>query len=266
MNTENKNQLKKIENNKYFFPTKLLFEQKLKLLKNSGLNEKESMIKILDYLTEILITSQENVEKIIEERFNKKLITDKDQARKSVAGNNFQKLVAYSLLKNIEVKNLPNNIIVTLTTKNNKIINEYAVIHAFEEEQKPDVDVLVYNKNIEENTLPIVIFSCKTSMRERAGQTYKWKLLLDIATSKCEYIQDNPECPHNKYQLQYNNKRKNFMCFTTSDLYNEVSQPQIAGMFSFFDKTYVTKPSAPSVSNLETFSNVINFLNSIYTK
>lgn len=266
MNKENKEQLKKILENEYFQPTLIKYEEKHKELMDSGFTDKQATVKILDYLTDILTSSTEGVEEVINERFNDGLIKDKAQTRKSVAGNNFQKLVTYSLLKNVKIGNLSNNIIVTLTASNNKIIKEYAVIHANEEEQKPDVDVLVYNANIEKNTLPIVIFSCKTSMRERAGQTYKWKLLLDIATSECEHISDTPECPHNLYKIKYDKTRDVYMVFTTSDLYNEVSQPQIAGMFSFFDKTYVTKPAAPSVSNLETFSNVIDFLNNIYTE
>lgn len=264
MNKENKEQLKKIEKNEYFGPTKLIFEQKFNKLISFGFSKEKAMVRILDYLYDILTLSQSGVEKIIDKRFKKGIIKDKNQTRKSVGGNNFQKLVAYSLLKNIQIGNLPKNIVVTLTTSNNKIINEYATINTFQEKQKPDVDILIYSKEIEKNKLPIVIFSCKTSMRERAGQTYKWKLLLDIATTQCKHISETPECPHNIYQIEYNNQRKIYMCFVTSDLYNEINQPQIAGMLSFFDKSYITKSEKFSVSNLENFSKVVCFLNNVF--
>lgn len=72
------------------------------------------------------------------------------------------------------------------------IIDQYASIHIGDDVQQLDSDVFAYDPDDEESL--IVIFSCKTLLRERAGQTYKWKLMCDLATCKCEHMKDNPEC------------------------------------------------------------------------
>jgi len=71
-------------------------------------------------------------------------------------------------------------------------------------------------------------------LRERAGQTYKWKLLLEIANS-CNEIKD-------KYGIEYKGKSIPLVCFATVNFYNEINNPQQRGMFKFFDKAFIAKP------------------------
>ena len=71
----------------------------------------------------------------------------------------------------------------------------------------------------------ILILSLKTSLKERVGQTYKWKLLLEIATSENEI--------KNKYNISYNGNIMPLVGFITVNFYNEVNQPQHRGMFKF---------------------------------
>lgn len=72
-------------------------------------------------------------------------------------------------------------------------------------------------------------------------------------------------CPKNIYNLQYDNSRRVIMNFVTADLYNEVNQPQINGMFNFFDNAYITKPNGEfNNNNIRCFSNIIDDLNEIY--
>ena len=77
------------------------------------------------------------------------------------------------------------------------------------------------------------IVSLKTSLRERAGQTYKWKLLLEIATTK-NSIKD-------KYQIRFDAKKMPLVCFATINFYDEINQPQHRGMFQFFDASFIGK-------------------------
>ena len=105
--------------------------------------------------------------------------------------------------------------------------------------------------------------SCKTSCRERAGQTYKWKLLCDLATCNCIYKNGNPNCPSTRYNLNYTPTKPIKMCFVTADFYNELIQPQISGMFSFFDCSYVAKPVSPN-NNVLPLHNIIQYINTIF--
>lgn len=103
-------------------------------------------------------------------------------------------------------------------------------------------------------------FSCKTSCRERAGQTYKWKLMCDLATCNCDHKEENPNCPVTRYNLTYIPSRPILTCFATTDFYDELSNPQISAMFHFFDFSYIAKTTSPSdsVSILETVVDDIN--------
>lgn len=101
------------------------------------------------------------------------------------------------------------------------------------------------------------IYSLKTSLRERAGQTQRWKLLLDIATA--------PDCDSvkQKYALNYDGKRRFVMGLITTNFYDEIMAPQQRGMLRFFDYVYLTKPDAHAhpVSN---FSTVARDLTDLY--
>lgn len=242
---------------KYWEPTLNSFNGQLReIMAKKGLTKKDALIVILDYLAEVLGDSEPEVMKIIKER--KK---DIKQTRVSVAGNNFQALVAHSLMENVLVKNLP-PINVVLKPKKHPIIQKYATIKIGGETQKPDMDILIYQNK--PNT-PLVVCSCKTSLRERAGQTYKWKLLVDLATADPEHLKEHPECPINKYQIEYQSDRKIYVTMITADLYNEVEQPQQRGMFAFFDKSFVAdKGRQKFPAHVQPMSKIIPYLKSIY--
>ena len=262
---ECKKLIKTLENKTYFPAVLSVYNEKLcsisQTLVDSGMNEtearKKSYITILSSLHDIMREAESRVETIINNRIAEGKIQNADQARKSVAGNAFQQLIAYSIAKNIVEKNIDKNIVVTMSTK---LLKEYAIIKVGEDEQKPDSDVLVYSLD---DTSPIINYSCKTSCRERAGQTYKWKLLSDLATCNCDHIEDNENCPVKKYRLDYQPRRKIYCCFITADFYNELNNPQIAAMFNFFDYSYIAKETSPS-TRIKTLSNIINDINNIF--
>ena len=73
---------------------------------------------------------------------------------------------------------------------------DIATIHISGQTQKPDIDIIVFQRLADNQIGRCLFLSLKTSLRERAGQTYKWKLLLEIATT------DNPI--KTKYHITYN--------------------------------------------------------------
>ena len=263
--TECNKLIRKLERNNYFSAALPAYNTRLSEivtgLQRAGVAEaqKNGYIKILSYLSGIMRAAQPLVEEFIQQRVNSGIISDASQARKSAAGNIFQQFVAYTLAKNVVLGNIEREVIVTTSTK--KILDDYAVIKVGDDEQKPDSDVLIYSPS--DTHSPIINFSCKTSCRERAGQTFKWKLLCDIATCDCEHKNTTASCPANRYRLDYHPQRQICMCFVTSDFYDEIGQPQIAAMFNFFDQSFVAKPGVEDGS-IRSFENVIDYINSLY--
>jgi type II restriction enzyme len=161
--------------------------------------------------------------------------------------------------------NLP-PLYVVLKPKNHSIVERYVTISVGEEVQKPDMDILVYSDELEN---PIVIYSCKTSLRERAGQTYRWKLLLELATCSCPHIIDktghhNPDCPINKYEIRHLPERVVKVGFITTNFYKEIDNPQQRGMYVFFDYVYLAsnrKVQRPVMN----FSYIVPNLKSLYS-
>jgi type II restriction enzyme len=96
-----------------------------------------------------------------------------------------------------------------------------------------------------------MIISLKTSLRERAGQTYKWKLLMEIAASN--------DSLKEKYNISYNPKEMPLVCFATVNFYNEINNPQHRGMFKFFDQSFIAKNvDADFISRLSSLPDFVN--------
>lgn len=256
---------------KTYFPHALpVFQTKLdeltqSIIEKTGTTEelakKEAYVLIMNCLSEIMRQAQPLVEAAIDKRISEGKIKDAAQTKKSAAGNVFQQMVAYAIAQNIIHGNITANVAVTMSVKN--ILDEYATIKVGDDDcQKPDSDVIVYNPD--DDTTPVLNYSCKTSCRERAGQTYKWKLLSDLATCSCPHIKGNGNCLVNKYNLEYSPKRSIYICFVTADFYNEIAQPQIAAMFNFFDKSYLAK-STSGVKSIQTFDKVIDDINEYFS-
>ncbi len=210
----------------------------------------------ISYLTEIMQDSNVEVNEIIQKRIESGEIKDASQTRKAVAGNGFQGLVAYSLIY-LQAKGFINqDLVITLKPKKHKFIEDYATIKAGNDVQKPDVDLMIYdNKKLEK--APVMIYSIKTSLRERVGQTYKWKLLMDIATSEdCIQVKQ-------KYGLISKVKADFKTGFITTNFYDEITQPQQAGMLNFFDYTYLTKVGSFK-KPIESFSKIVTDLKTLY--
>ena len=209
-------------------------------------------------------SSKKDVEKLIDDRIRRGEIKNKEQTLKSVAGHNFQGIVSYTLICNVLVSNLP-ELVIALRPKQSKKygkkLEKYTKIYVGNEAQKPDVDIMIYDPT--NNDSPVIIYSCKTSLRERAGQTYKWKIMYDLATTNCEYIKQNPNCPINRHKLKFEGNRLVNVGFITADFYDELNNPQLRGMLSFFDYNYVSKPNPPN-DLIKKLSEIIGDLNTIF--
>jgi len=141
--------LNNLKDREYLKPTIDEFNKKLNELIVEGFSESESYIIVLDYLTEIMRKSQENVEEIIQRKIKDGKIRNASQSRVAVAGLNFQGIITYTLIQNILLGNLP-KIIVALRPKKSKyknILEKYTEITVGDEKQKPDVDIMVFHPN-----------------------------------------------------------------------------------------------------------------------
>jgi len=206
---------------------------------------------IFNQLYEILTTTKETVDGLLEDRKIKGEIRDVSQARKSIAGNAFSSLVIYTFLQNKIYENILPQIFITSKPSDVKNFDKISTISVGNETQKPDVDLIIYTEK-EDNTIDrCIILSLKTSLRERAGQTYKWKLLMEIASS------DNPI--KEKYGISYQPENLPLVCFATVNFYNEINNPQHRGMFKFFDHSFIGKP----INNefIHSLSHLIEYVN-----
>lgn len=206
-----------------------------------------------DRITAAMRDSQPAIEQLIRQRMASGAINDASQARKAVAGNGFQTLVLRFLIAMQADGLVPADVIFTLKPKKHPLIEEFATIRAGGETLKPDLDLLAYT----ETSDVAAIYSLKTSLRERAGQTQRWKLLLDIATAPdCDSIKQ-------KYALNYDGSRRFKMGLITTNFYDEIMAPQQRGLLRFFDYVYLTRAGAHAhpVSN---FSKVARDLSDLY--
>lgn len=170
---------------------------------------------------------------------------------KSIAGNTFSNAIVYCFLKNKIVGNIKPIIFITSKKSQVKDFDKFTTINVDGETQKPDVDLIIYSLKENGDIKKCMIVSLKTSLRERAGQTYKWKLLMEIACTQ-NLIKE-------KYNISYNAEQMPLVCFATVNFYNEINNPQHKGMFKFFDKSFIAKPLVKDF--ISPLSHLVNFVN-----
>ncbi len=147
--------------------------------------------------------------------------------------------------------NIKSEIFITSKKSDIKDFDKIATIKVGNETQKPDVDIIIYTEKDDESVDKCIILSLKTSLRERAGQTYKWKLLMEIATTENSIKE--------KYDIEYNPENLPLVCFATVNFYNEINSPQHRGMFKFFDNSFIGKPINNDFIN--SLSHLIDYVN-----
>ena len=241
----NRKELEDICGKYYFPPLSRLYE---KAVADHGLPA------AADHLTRVMGEAKGEVETLLAARKDAGEIQDVAQARKVVAGNAFQGL-AFCALASLQADGrVPSHLVFTLKTKKHPRVGG-GTIRVGPEVVKPDVDLLAYSDR--DDDAPVCIYSLKTSLRERAGQTHRWKVLLDIVTAEnCRSIKE-------KYDLQYEGGADFKLGLITTNFYDEIAGPQHRGLFQFFDHVYLTKPGdfAPPVAR---FSQIADDLRGTY--
>jgi len=214
-------------------------------------DNKVAYLAVFDEIFRILNEAKSFVDEYLSKRKANGEIRDEKQALKSIAGNSFSLALAYIFLKNNEIENIREDIFITSQISKVPSFEEVAIINVDGETQKPDCDLVIYSLN-EDNTLKeCMILSLKTSLRERAGQTYKWKLLMEIAST------DNSI--KEKYNIEYKSGRIPLVAFATVNFYNEINNPQHKGMFKFFDKSFIAKNiDADFIERMSTLPKYVN--------
>ena len=216
------NEKQKIEETEYMIPSiRVLY---------SKINESNDWSIGFNFLHEAMILGKDEVEIYLEQRKSNGVITNIEQERKNIAGQIFPKLFIWVFLKCKESDLIPNDYYITSKPNSVKDYKDSFLISIDGETQKPDCDLLIYNNSISK----FIIFSLKTSLRERMGQTYKWKLLLEIATSENSIKE--------KFKIVYKDNKKPLIYFATVNFYDEINNPQIRGALKFFDKAFIAKP------------------------
>jgi type II restriction enzyme len=235
----------------YYMP---IIKQKVDDWVSIALYPNIAWIEVLNNLNEILRNAQNEVEDLLDERITNGEIKDKSQARKNIAGNAFSNAIVYIFIQNKLVGNISEGIYITANKAKIPGFEKISTINVGDETQKPDMDLVIYSLKESQDLHKCIILSLKTSLRERAGQTYKWKLLMEIAMSDCE-VRD-------KYEISYDPPTIPLVCFVTVNFYNEINNPQHRGMFKFFDRAFIGKPIDPQVTNfISPLSTLIEFVN-----
>lgn len=235
----------------YYMP---IIQQKVDDWVKSHSGSNIAWIEVLDHLNEILRDAQNDVEILLDARIANAEIEDKSQARKSIVGNAFSNIIVYIFIQNKLARNISENIYITAKKSQISGFEKISTINVGDETQKPDMDLVIYSLKENQDLNKCIILSLKTSLRERAGQTYKWKLLMEIAMSDCE-VRD-------KYEISYDPPTVPLVCFVTVNFYNEINNPQHRGMFKFFDRAFIGKPIDPQATNfISPLSTLIEFVN-----
>jgi len=214
-------------------------------------NKKDNYILAFNEIFTILIEARSYVDDYLTERQKNGEIQNKEQAIKSIAGNSFSQIIIYIFLQNKKYGNIRSDIYITSRKSQVPSFDSITTINIDGETQKPDCDIVIYSLNSDQTLKKCLILSLKTSLRERAGQTYKWKLLMEIATT------DNPI--KEKYNISHNSDIVPLVCFATVNFYDEINNPQQRGMFKFFDKSFVAKNvDSEFVARLSELPNYVN--------
>jgi len=249
LNKEENKTLESIKANPYMQKTIALVDNFVE--NHASKNKKVAYLVVFDEVFRILNEAKSFVDEYLADRKAKGEIKDEKQALKSIAGNSFSSALVYIFLKNKELNNIREDIFITSQLSKIPSFKEVSVINVDGETQKPDCDLVIYSLNADETLKKCMILSLKTSLRERAGQTYKWKLLMEIATSD-NSIKD-------KYNIDYNPEKMPLVAFATVNFYNEINNPQHRGMFKFFDKSFIAKNvDADFIARMSTLPNYVN--------
>lgn len=171
----------------------------------------------------------ENCEPAVEDRAES---NDKnlDQVRRSVAGDYFQGFIASTTAET--ATNNDYRVLHNPTLSKNDDLKDLALT-LNGNEVKPDTDLVYYKPD---DDSPIMIFSCKTSLRERLAQSGMWKIVYETAEHECS----DEDCPTHNYSFAGDIDREIYIGFITIDWYDEVESDDVVDLL---DLGYVANPA-----------------------
>ncbi|CAN5431722.1 hypothetical protein BH20ACI1_BH20ACI1_12060 [soil metagenome] len=248
LNKEENKTLTKIKAVPYLAET---LKQIDKFVANNVQTPKENWKLVFNQIHNILFQALPFVNEYLAKRKQSGEIQNEKQAIKSIAGNSFSQALVYIFLNNKIHENVRSDVFITSQKSKVRNFNKLSTINVDGETQKPDCDLIIYTYTENKELPNCIILSLKTSLRERAGQTYKWKLLMEIATS-ANSIKE-------KYNISYEADEMPLVCFATVNFYNEINNPQHRGMFKFFDNAFIAKDvNADFISKLSELPDYVN--------
>lgn len=203
---------------------------------------------LLDRMYLLLNKCEPSVRRIA--RVNRK---DVEQAGVSVVGDLFAWGTAYVLQLIQAEGGLSPDLSFHPRPKKHNLIEKYGTIQVAGEILKPDIDLLIYSNQPD---TPLVFVNMKTSLRERAGQTHRWKIVLDIALH-CKQLKE-------KYELKYQEERPIKFAFATTNFYDELSKPQQRANIRFFDFVYLARDDRQIPASVSRFSQLPADLRSLF--
>lgn len=143
-----------------------------------------------------------------------------DQVRPAVAGRYFQAFIASTTISTAS-ENGYRVLHNPKLSKNPELKN--ASLEFNDTEIEPDTDIVYYEPDADS---PILIFSCKTSLRERLAQSGMWKIIYETAGHDCS----DTDCPTHNYSFSGTLDRDIYLGFITMDWYDEVERNDIVDM------------------------------------
>ena len=207
--------------------------------------------KAFDHIYDIMINSKKEVENKLNDKQLNPQNYDIKQAMKSVAGNAFSRLIVYIFLKNKSIGKIKRGVFITSKQSEVNDFSSVTNISVNGQTQKLDADLIIYSLDAKKSLTNCAIVSLKTSLRERAAQTVKWKLLMEIAQG-CTELKE-------KYKIEYSPIFKPLIWFVTVNFYNEINNPQQKGLLEFFDDVFIAKEV--DKSSVKPLSKIINCVN-----
>jgi type II restriction enzyme len=248
LNKQEQKTLDKLISIPYMSRTIVLIED---YVSKHGKDRKKAYLSVFDEIFRILNKSKNQIDKYLKERKAKGEIKDEGQALRSITESSFPQAILYIFLKNKEIGNIREDIFISSKPALVPSLKDVLVIHIGNEIQKPNCNLVIYSLNKDKTLNHCMILSLKTSSRERAEQTYKWKLLLEIANSEND-VKD-------KYKIKYNFEKMPLVAFAAVNFFDEINKPQIRGILKFFNRSFIASPiDTDFIFRMSTLPNYVN--------
>ena len=119
-------------------------------------NKTEAWKEAFNHIHNFLTESEHDVRNILQTRKKEGRIRDISQAMKTIAGHAFSHTVVFLFLQNKKRKMISENIFITDNVKK-PFFKDIATIHISGQTQKPDIDIIVFQRLADNQVGPLLI-------------------------------------------------------------------------------------------------------------